>query len=236
MQRLYISSDLDPHNTIVLSQDQAHYLIHVMRLQLGDEVLVFNGRDGEWITKIEGISKKSATLSLARQSRPQINLTPLALIFAPIKHDRLHFMVEKATELGVTDFYPIITSRCQIPKINHDKIYKTIIEAAEQSERLCIPTLHNMQKLTGFLTLPPKIKIFACAERTHGQTLGLLDFVVAEHPKGHHPDGYGVIIGPEGGFTPLEIKLLESKTSLCSLGAQILRTETAAIKALSLLS
>lgn len=229
MPRLYIQHSIHLDQIIDLNADQAHYLMNVMRLQNGDVVHIFNGVDGEWESQLERVSKSKGLLIPKTQLREQHSLPQRLLVFAPIKHDRLHFMLEKATELGVTHLQPIITDHCQIHKINLDKLQKTTIEAAEQSERLSIPEISPLIPLKNFIAHFPKDFVMgACLER-------MLDSVTPQSfCEQHRGKSLGFIVGPEGGFSDTEKKLLQTHTQPLSLGDLILRAETAALKVLSI--
>lgn len=153
MPRLFIHEALALGAQVALPNDHTHYVKNVMRLRDGDFIRAFNGRDGEYICELGHVSKKQTCITTIQMKRQQNALPKRGLIFAPIKQDRLHFMMEKATELGVTDFYPIITDYTQNRKPNIEKLQKITIEAAEQSERLCIPTFHDIQIFDDFLNL-----------------------------------------------------------------------------------
>lgn len=185
-------------------------------------VRIFNGRDGEYIAKISIINKKNIELKWLERIREQTqSLRKIHLYCAPIKKDRMGFMIEKAVELGVTDIHPIATDRTQNAKINHEKIEKQIIEAAEQCERMDIPTLHPIQKLSDCRF---DFEVYAGIERAH-----------VERFNPQTTNDIGVIIGPEGGWSDAEIEYLSNHKNVTavSLGDNILRAETAAIFMLS---
>ena len=141
--RIHVTGRLSQGDSITLSKDQSHYLIRVMRRSPGDTVIVFNGRDGEWQTSIDQSSKSSCTLLIDHQLRPQSNEPDIWLAFAPIKKTRLDFLIEKATELGVSKLLPVITHHTDVGRINRDRLQATAIEASEQCERLSIPTVEE---------------------------------------------------------------------------------------------
>lgn len=213
--RLYTSKNITFPYT--LDSEQSHYCVHVLRLNVGDKVQLFNASQGEYKAIIKNMNKKSLLLDDGVLIKTPTALKRCALAFSPIKQDRLNFMIEKATELGVTDFYPLIFEHTQIHKINTGRLLKIAIEAAEQSERLDIPTIHPCMKLRDFIHYSKETTLtFAAAlERT-------------DYPsKNQQIDG--VIIGPEGGFSEAEKKLLIDQYIPLSLGSTILRAETAAI-------
>lgn len=224
--RLYTDSDLIAGVDIVLSTEQSHYIAHVLRTREGHKVRLFNGRDGEWVATVAHIAKKSMTLRIDTHIKPQpATAAAMHLAFAPFKKNRMEWMIEKAVELGASDFHPVLTQNTDIRAMNEDRIREQIIEAAEQCERLDIPRLHPVQKMDSFLSGWPKdIPLFACIERMEG-------------PRAPIPAGKAaVIIGPEGGFTAGEKDTLAARAVPVSLGNNVLRCETAAIKALILLS
>ena len=143
MIRLFVSCDLSVSALSVLTDNQAHYLLHVMRLQVGDKLALFNGKDGEWLAEIKEAGKrvvKAVCLSLLRPQEEEPTEKP-TLYFAPIKKEAMAFLVQKATELGVGTLCPVITQRTVAPMPKADKIHLQAIEAAEQSERLSVPTV-----------------------------------------------------------------------------------------------
>ena len=223
MIRLFVSQNLSEKETIQLSELQAHYLLHVMRRQIGDSVLLFNGRDGEWSATIQLLEKKKNQLILTKQTKPQIINESLILCPALIKKEPMDFVFQKATELGVSDIYPLITERTVVSKINSERTNRLLIEAAEQCERLTIPTLHEPIKLTDLWhTLPSSAQPICLAER--GQ----------EHTPKFSEKTPALCIGPEGGWSPDELDLFSRhQTSFWHMGNTILRAETAAIAAIA---
>ena len=225
LPRLYTTQRLHDKGVIALEESQAHYLFTVLRRKDGDHIRLFNGQDGEWLAVLGDLRKKSGQGTLQKQikAQPQ-NAYRIHLLFAPIKKHRMDWLIEKAVELGVSDFHPIITQNTQNSKMKTERVNNQIFEAAEQCERLHLPTLHPIQKLEGALNDWPKdIQIMACLERHEGASLQKIDNDTA------------ILIGPEGGFTTSEKKQITQKATAITLGEQILRTETAVVKALSLL-
>jgi 16S rRNA (uracil1498-N3)-methyltransferase len=217
--RLYVQTSMEVDKIVDLNEDQSHYCINVRRLRLNDEILLFNGKDGEFLSVISSINKKTIRLSIINKVKDFRSLTPLMLVFSPIKQDRLNFMIEKATELGVTHIKPIITEYTQIRKINRERLLKIAIEASEQSERLCIPYLFEVETFSHFLFDHDFIEWpLACAyERCQTKENTSLE------------KSTGLLIGPEGGFSNKEIAMIQKKMPIISFGQQILRSETAAI-------
>lgn len=225
LPRLFTEHGLSDKTLIELTGGQAHYLNNVMRKKEGDEARLFNGADGEWLCCIESINKRNASVRTQSQllEQPQ-NQRQIHLYFTPIKKNRLDWMIEKSVELGVTDFHPVLTQNTEVRKINVERMTSHIFEAAEQCERLSIPTLHTIVKLEQ--ALESDIQILSCLERYDAPAIQLVK-----------ADGdIGFLIGPEGGFTAEEKVRIAKKTKPVCLGDTILRCETAAIKALVLLN
>lgn len=218
MTRLYLPIELSINSTLILNTQQQHYLAKVLRFKNGDTFTAFNSTYGEWQVSYN----KEGCICLAQTKQPFQSL-PLGLAFAPIKHDALSFLIEKATELGVTYLQPIITDHTNSKRINLERVEKQVIEAAQQCERLDIPVIQPIISLQKFLTnLPNKINWYTALERLENtSSLKIIN-----------PCGF--IIGPEGGWSALEKDLLLQKTTPISLGNNILRAETAAIASLSL--
>lgn len=220
--RLYVDQDFQADATLELDAHVAHYLKTVMRRQEGDAVRVFNGRDGEWLATLHQLGKKSAQTTLKEQIKEQpVAQDPITLYFAPIKKARLDFLIEKAVEMGVTDLHPILTANVQNPKLNIDRMHTHITEAAEQCERMEIPTLHPIQKLINFTS---DDQLYWCAERFDGAV-----------PLSQFPKARNFLIGPEGGFTEEEKARLKNFETVqpVSLGDTLLRAETAVMMCLS---
>ena len=139
--RLFVTQDLTPDQPVVATSDQAHYLGRVLRLQAGASVILFNGRDGEWSATLSEIGKSTGLFTLTEQIRPQSDSPDLWLAFAPVKKTQTDFIVQKATELGVSRLIPLLTERTQSERVKTDRLRATAIEAAEQSERLDVPEI-----------------------------------------------------------------------------------------------
>lgn len=234
--RLFVEAPLTGAPHVVLSQDQTHYIVHVLRLEDGDAVRLFNGRDGEWraeVTDPDNMKKKQGlALNMREQLREQTADKPLILFCAPIKKTHFDFLLAKATELGVTHIQPILTARTQVRDVNPERCRAVAIEAAEQSERLSVPSIASpitLEKLTSFWpndTLP-----IVCAE--WGEALSAHEaFLNLNLKTGLQP---AIITGPEGGFAPDELPALKSlpQALVIRLGPRILRADTAALAALT---
>lgn len=225
LPRLYVDAPLAAGIDIPLSPDHAHYFKTVLRRQDGDSFRAFNGRDGEWICTLEGLTKKSGMARPVTCLKPQgLDRAAIRLYFAPIKKNRMDWIIEKAVELGATDLHPVITQNTEIRDINAERVRLQMIEAAEQCERLDIPVLHPVQKLHD-LSMTQTILI--CIERHDTKP------VTEAIPKN---GDIAFMIGPEGGFTATEIEWITKQPSWIpvSLGSQILRAETAACMVLAL--
>lgn len=226
LPRLYVDCVLALHAPFALDTAKAHYFRTVLRRQEGHLFRVFNGRDGEYLAEITALSKKDgeATPQKKIQDQPS-SARALHLLFAPIKKQRMDFLIEKAVELGVTDLHPVITAHCEVRKINPERIQAQITEAAEQCERMTIPILHDIcalkEKLAGKL---PPVPVLWCAERLEAPLLST---------KSENAQGF--LIGPEGGFDDQEVKILSNTPGIVpvSLGNTIYRAETAALLCLA---
>lgn len=226
MPRLFLDHPLSANALVPATPNQAHYLGTVMRRAAGDAVTLFNGTDGEWTARIDTLAKGKATFRVESQTRPQAAEPDLWLVFALLKRDTTDLVVEKATELGAAALLPVITERTQAARVNEDRLRAIAIEAAEQSERLTVPVLHPPRKLHEVLAAWPADRpLFVAAERRDAP------------PPRPHPGPAGLLVGPEGGFGPLDHALLDRHPAIrpVSLGPRILRAETAAIVGLALL-
>lgn len=218
MIRLFIPEKLKEQTQIPLTSAQYHYLLHVMRLKAGDTLGVFNGKDGLWSACFQP-EKKKATLFLSSQIQQQITLPFLGLAMACIKKENLEMVVQKATELGVTDIFLLITQHTVHRKINLERLNAIAVEACEQSERTCLPVIHTPVLLEAFLKEKKDFNLYFLTERT-----GPTKPVKIQKPC--------FVVGPEGGFSAEEKQSFPSDQKIC-LGDQILRAETACIGILS---
>jgi 16S rRNA (uracil1498-N3)-methyltransferase len=224
--RLYVTDILSTGSRLHLEGAPLHYLKNVLRLPQGAVVNLFNGRDGEYQSQIETYSKKSMTLLCETQLREQQTQLPLTLMCALIKHTRLEFLVEKATELGVSDIQPLVCDRCSYRKINVDRLGMHAIEATEQSERLNVPDLKQLKSLReAILNFSGDI---LWADESRDQTLNIFETL-------NKISISAVLIGPEGGFSDLEKEFLRSQPKVhpVHMGSLILRAETAGIALIS---
>jgi len=228
--RLYVTAPLAAGQTVPLSAEQGHYLRHVMRLETGSEVILFNGQDGEWTASLEEVRKAGATALPTRPTRAQHNVPDLWLLFAPIKSARIDMIAEKAGELGVAQLYPVLTQHTQAARVNIERLQAHAIEAAEQCERLDIPHVHAAIKLEQLMAnWPAQRTLLVCAERREAADMPA---ILKQLPSGP----MAILVGPEGGFADDELNRLERLpfVKFMTLGPRILRAETACFAALSL--
>jgi 16S rRNA (uracil1498-N3)-methyltransferase len=235
--RLYVEAPLAAAARIDLPQPQAHYLRNVLRLSDGAEVLVFNGREGEWRAALATNGRKQTHLVVGAQIRPQEPPGDLHYLFAPLKHARLDYMVQKAVEMGASRLQPVLTRHTQTERLNIARMQANVIEAAEQCGVLAVPEVAVPMKLDAALAAWPaeRLLIF-CDEEAPVQDplLALTQVWKSEVPKRAVP--LAVLIGPEGGFETRERAALLALPHVIriSLGPRILRADTAGVAALAL--
>jgi 16S rRNA (uracil1498-N3)-methyltransferase len=228
--RLFVDAALAAGETVALERNQSNYLGNVLRLAAGESILVFNGRDGEWQAAIAG-RKRPDSLTIVTQTRPQDRLPDLAYVFAPLKHARLDYMVQKAVEMGASSLQPVLTRFTQVSRVNGERMRANVIEAAEQCGILSLADVAEPVPLDRYLGQrdPQRLLVF-CDEAADVsdpiQALGNLRAAV----------GIDVLIGPEGGFAEEEraVLLRQPKTLRLSLGPRVLRADTAGVAALAL--
>ena len=228
--RLYVSQPLSEGALLTLPRESSHYLIEVMRLTAGDAVAVFDGANGEWEAVIDDPHRKQAKLTARRQLRPQETVPDLWLLFAPIKHGRIDFIVEKACELGVARVLPVITRRTIVNRVPVDRLNANMVEAAEQCGRTALPRLAEPVQLEKLLADWPEDRALLFCDELGGAPM--LE-ALKERPRGSPA---AILIGPEGGFTDDEREMIRAIPSAVplSLGPRILRADTAAVAAISL--
>src|SRR3984957_11304522 len=200
--RLFVDATLESGATVGLGRDQSNYLGNVLRLKAGDTILAFNGRDGEWLASITG-RKRPEALEIATQTRPQDRLPELAYVFAPLKHDRLDYMVQKAVEMGVSSLQPVLTRFTQVSRVNSERMRANVIEAAEQCGILGIADVAEPVAFDRFLDRRKVERLLVfCDEAAEvaNPWSALADQKVSE--------GIDVVIGPEGGFAEEERAML----------------------------
>jgi len=215
-----------------LDRSQANYLLNVLRLKAGDPVLVFNGRDGEWRAALAGEGRKSADLQVLEQTRPQTPPSDLLYLFAPLKHARLDYMVQKAVEMGAGAFKPVFTARTQVSRVNLERMRANVVEAAEQCDILALPVvLPDEPFAAAFRAIGGDHVVLFCDEDAPvSNPLRALD------RARNIPAKFAVVVGPEGGFTDEERALVLGHPNAIriSLGPRVLRADTAAVAALAL--
>jgi 16S rRNA (uracil1498-N3)-methyltransferase len=229
--RLFVDAHLGTGETVTLDRNQSNYLGNVLRLKTGDTILVFNGREGEWQAAIAG-RKRADTLSILRQTRPQDGLPDIAYVFAPLKHARLDYIVQKAVEMGASQLQPVLTRFTQVSRVNGERMRANVIEAAEQCGIISLAEVADPIPLDRFLTRreAKRLLVFCDEAADPGDPLhSLLHGMSAG-------DGIDVLIGPEGGFAEEERAQLfrQPKILRLSLGPRILRADTAGVAALAL--
>jgi 16S rRNA (uracil1498-N3)-methyltransferase len=227
--RLYSEAPLKVGAMLELARDQANYLLNVLRLRAGDTILVFNGRDGEWLCAVRAEGRKQASLEALEQTRPQPLAPDLLYLFAPLKHARLDYVAQKAVEMGAGALQPVLTRFTQVSRLNLDRLGANAIEAAEQCGILTLPEIRAEQPLAAALAgLEPERLLVFCDEAQEPQSpIAALQ----EAPRGP----LAVLIGPEGGFDESERTLILQRERVLrlSLGPRILRADTAAVAALA---
>ena len=224
--RLFVTAPLTTGSAVETTAQQAHYLGAVMRRRAGDPVRLFNGLDGEWLTHIEAIHRDRARLGVDRLLREQVPEPDVWLAFALLKRDATDLVVQKATELGVATIRPVITARTNSGRVNLARLVAIAVEAAEQSERLTVPELHQPEPLPALLaSWPTGRRLIVAVERIQAPEIPSLTGPAA------------LLVGPEGGFDPAELETLRAQPFVIarSLGPRILRAETACIAGLTLL-
>ena len=229
--RLFVDAPLGAGQSVALERNQSNYLGNVLRLSAGDTILVFNGHDGEWQARITG-RKKADSLEIVSQTRPQDRLPDIAYVFAPLKHARLDYMVQKAVEMGASRLQPVLTRHTQVSRVNSERMRANVIEAAEQCGILTLAAVTEPVPLDRYLgQREAKRMLVFCDEAAEVRSpLQALQQGLAV------ADGIDILIGPEGGFAEEERTLLlrQPKTLRLSLGPRILRADTAGVAALAL--
>lgn len=229
-QRLHVAHDLAEGAELVLERDAAHYVANVIRLALGADILLFNGRDGEWRATRTAGGKRDVRLAVERRTRPQPQAPSLEYAFAPLKHARLDYMVQKAVEMGAGVLSPVITRYTQVSRVNLERMAANAVEAAEQCGILSLPQIEAPRALDAWLAnLPPERLLVFCDEAAREA-----DPIHALRQATAGP--VSVLIGPEGGFSPEERTLVSRRGLTLSLGPRILRADTAAVAALALVN
>jgi 16S rRNA (uracil1498-N3)-methyltransferase len=227
--RLHVEAELSVAGEIILSKEQSHYLINVLRMATGDAVLVFNSANGEWLAYITEAGKKSVLLRCEKCKAGAVPPPDIDYLFAPLKHQRLDYLVQKATELGARRLRPVITARTVAERVNLERMRANVIEAAEQCNLVFVPEVLEPQKFDAVLRDwdAERTLIFCDETAIISDPIQILETV--KPPA-------AIIVGPEGGFTEDERRHLKSLPFVkgISLGPRIMRADTAAVAVLAL--
>jgi 16S rRNA (uracil1498-N3)-methyltransferase len=228
--RLYVLAPLKAGQTVTLEDRQAHYLLHVLRLGTGATFRLFNGRDGEWLAEIIGVRKRDLTLKCDRKLREAQPPPDIDYLFAPLKHARLDYLAQKATEMGAGRLRPVITRLTIAERVNVERLKSNVIEAAEQCNLVGLPEVLEPEPLDRVIAgWEASRRLIYCDEgKPHADPLSVLRSI--------QRGPLAVLVGPEGGFAPEEQRLLRNQSfvSAISLGPRIMRADTAAVAALAL--
>jgi 16S rRNA (uracil1498-N3)-methyltransferase len=235
--RLYVADPLGDGARLGLEAASANYLRNVLRLAAGAAVLVFNGRDGEWRARLAEGGRRSLTLVLEERTRAQTLPPDLYYLFAPLKHARLDYMVQKAVEMGAGRLAPVLTRHTQVARVNLDRMRANAIEAAEQCGILTLPEIAPPIPLERLIAAhdPARLLVFCDEDAPVKDPVAALTAARTGDSKGRTPP-LAVLIGPEGGFAEDERAALLALPNVVrlALGPRILRADTAAVAALAL--
>ncbi|PLP59267.1 16S rRNA (uracil(1498)-N(3))-methyltransferase [Mesorhizobium loti] len=230
MQRLFVPNDLSAGVEFEPDAQQSHYLMHVLRLAEGAEILAFNGRDGEWTAAITGRTKKAVRLTVQAQQRPQPPLPDLVYCFAPLKVGRQDYLIQKAVEMGAGVLQPVLTQHTQ-GKITTERMQANAVEAAEQCGVLAVPVVHEAVKFDRLLAGWDKERrlVFCDEDASTNNPLPALQAIAEKK--------LALLVGPEGGFSDEERRMLRALPFVTAipLGPRILRADTAAVAALAVI-
>jgi 16S rRNA (uracil1498-N3)-methyltransferase len=229
--RLFVEHVLAPGAQVILTADQSHYLLRVMRGRAGDYVLLFNGRDGEWRARITDANRRACVLTCQENTLPQTDVPDLWLVFAPVKRTPTGYLTQKATELGVRALQAVTTHRTIARRVNLERMRANAMEAAEQSGRVSVPAIFEPAELPNLLAeWPNERRLVFCDEG--GDALPLIDAL--DRDPGH--ESWAILTGPEGGFDEEERAAIRARPFVLpvTLGPRIIRADTAALAALSI--
>jgi 16S rRNA (uracil1498-N3)-methyltransferase len=229
--RLFVEAALADGESVALDRNQSNYLGNVLRLAAGAGILVFNGRDGEWRAQIGG-RKRPDSLTIMTQTRPQDRLPDLAYVFAPLKHARLDYIVQKAVEMGASSLQPVLTRFTQVSRINGERMRANVIEAAEQCGILSLTAVAEPMTLDRYLGQRDASRLLVFCD----EAADVADPLQALREQQAASAGIDILIGPEGGFAEEEraILLRQPRILRLSLGPRVLRADTAGVAALAL--
>lgn len=230
--RLFVEPRLEAGAVVDTSAAQRNYLLNVLRLDVGSDVLLFDGEAGEWLAKVDAVEKRACRLKVIEQTRPQEEGPDLHYLFAPVKRARLDFMVEKATELGVSAIRPVITRRTVVERVKLERMHANAIEAAEQCGVLRVPEIFSPEKLEALLQVWPRERRIIYCDEAADISSPLLAL------KACQPGPFAVLTGPEGGFDEAEREMLKACpfVTAISLGPRVMRADTAGVAVLSLVN
>ncbi|WP_108461994.1 16S rRNA (uracil(1498)-N(3))-methyltransferase [Devosia naphthalenivorans] len=231
LPRLHVEPDLAEGAELTLGKEQSLYLAAVLRKVVGDEVVLFNGRDGAWLTRLTSDSKKSVTLQLVERIAAQTPPSDLWYGFAPLKTERLDYVIQKATEMGAGTIQPVITKFTQVNRLKHERLVANAIEAAEQCEVLSVPEVLPETTLDRLIDGWDTERRLILADEGEASSSPVEILSALKGQK------IGLLIGPEGGFSPEERERLRALPYAVpiSLGPRILRADTAAVAALAVI-
>lgn len=224
-KRIFVNEKIEEGNFILEDSQIINRIQNVLRLRVDDEIILFNSERKEWLAKIIDLHKKRIVFDVSNPLERSENEMSVVVAFSPIKQERMKFLLEKCTEIGITKFIPIIFDRTIVRKVSQEKLHSYVVSACEQSGRVSVPEITNQIDLQHFLKKYTDAEIIFCDEKES-------DFLIN---KVTIKDRQIIIVGPEGGVTDQERKLLKSEKNVysVSLGKNILRAETAAIFATS---
>lgn len=229
LARLFVNQPLTEGHPLGLNEAQSRYLGATLRAQIGDAVALFNGRDGEWLARVSQVAKRQVQLELKQQTRRYSRASDTWLVFAPVKNEKIDFIAKRATELGISRIQPVITQHTMVSRVNGERLQANVIEAAEQCGRVDVPEVAEALKLKDLLAGWDHARLLIhCDESGEGESPRTLLPSLKAGPC-------AVLIGPEGGFSPVERSILKNLPYIkrLSLGPTILRAETAAVAALA---
>jgi 16S rRNA (uracil1498-N3)-methyltransferase len=234
--RLYVEAQLAGGQTLALDPAQANYLRNVLRLKAGGPVLVFNGREGEWRATLIDSGKRALALVVSEQTRAQTRPLDLHYLFAPLKHARLDYMVQKAVEMGASRLQPVLTRHTQVTRVNLDRMRANAVEAAEQCGILTLPEIAAPVSLEDMLAKRKAERLLVFCDEEAEVKDPIAGLAAARPQAGAAP--LAVLIGPEGGFAEDERSALLRAPNVIrlALGPRILRADTAAVAALTLVA
>jgi 16S rRNA (uracil1498-N3)-methyltransferase len=230
--RLFLEAPLSAGQRVVCAPEQAHYLLNVLRLGAGAEILVFNGRDGEWRARVVDVGKRRCALECVDRVRAQTPGPDIHYLFAPLKHARLDYVVQKATEMGVARLRPVLTRRTIVGRVNGERMRANAIEAAEQCGILRVPEVGALERLEAVLKSWDQTRALVFCDEAAEVASPLAALARLQGRP------LAVLIGPEGGFDASEQAMLREQCFALpiSLGPRIMRADTAAVAALALLN